>query len=627
MKPIISIYAGHDSSISIYHPQRNKYYHLQLDRLFAFKHFAAMVRWSPLSAHPNAALQNQYDTSNRNRKLGLRCEDFFSRINKTIYDQFGIENDYSWFIWKDKFNSKKPDAMSWLKSHPASFKFENFHVAGEYRNNQNMTNHSKRRFLSHHDCHAYSGFIQSPFKKAICFTNDGGGDDTKTQIVYLDENLQMLRKTKYPWQMGWVYGNMGASRCKTFSKTTGDWMDLSGKMMGLCAYGKPSPNVIEKIDKILSTGNFYLTEAKTKEKDKYVNPIQHKELNQGDWDEDLRAVRNWKLISTKRWIASLWKQPYNALLGAAEMKEKGWKEWGYLEGQEELDCALATQMALEKYLFLAVRDVIIPNIKNFDNNLVLSGGTHMNVLATEMLRRAFPDVNIYVPPDPGDDGLSKGILLGWMAENGLYKKEEAIKFETPKLLDYDSVPAYVKKRNASKTNLENVAALIRQGKIIGLLQGNIEQGPRALGFRSIICNPEIPEMKDIINSKVKFREWFRPFAPACVEEDVEEYFYSPKFDELFHTMSSVADVKEKWKSKIPSVTHIDNTARLQTVTEKSNPLFYRLLKVYGGVLLNTSFNVQGQPILNTLKSGLEVLDKTKLDYVVVEHEGNLWIFE
>ena len=144
-------------------------------------------------------------------------------------------------------------------------------------------------------------------------------------------------------------------------------------------------------------------------------------------------------------------------------------------------------------------------------------------------------------------------------------------------------------------------------------------GPRARGNRSIVCDPNIADMKDILNSKVKFREWYRPFAPFCKKEDAHKYFDSPNFDNLEY-MSYAPKVKV---DTLPSITHVDGTARLQTVTEESHSHFYELLTEFGkisetNVLLNTSFNIRGYPILSTIKDALYALENTEMDYVVIE---------
>jgi len=178
--------------------------------------------------------------------------------------------------------------------------------------------------------------------------------------------------------------------------------------------------------------------------------------------------------------------------------------------------------------------------------------------------------------------------------------------------------------DAQETSVGEIVDLLKDGKILGLIQAECEFGPRALGFRSILCDATAKGMKNILNAKVKNREWFRPFAPVCRLEDAPKYFDSPNFRNTEH-MSYTVDVKEEYREELEPITHADGTARLQTVTRFTNGLLYAILTGMDGILLNTSFNVQGKPILNTLKDAKTILDKTRLDYVIYLDDNNvLW---
>ena len=175
--------------------------------------------------------------------------------------------------------------------------------------------------------------------------------------------------------------------------------------------------------------------------------------------------------------------------------------------------------------------------------------------------------------------------------------------------------------NVKPTDTNTILNDLILGKIIGVVKGNSEHGPRALGNRSIICDPSHPEMKDILNAKVKNREWYRPFAPVCRLEDVSKYF---NFSGESRWMSFCPEVRDEWKEKLTSITHVDGTARVQTVTKEQNEWLYDLLtefeKLTGvGVLLNTSFNVNGKPILSTYKDALHVFKNTQMDRLILEN--------
>jgi predicted NodU family carbamoyl transferase len=192
-------------------------------------------------------------------------------------------------------------------------------------------------------------------------------------------------------------------------------------------------------------------------------------------------------------------------------------------------------------------------------------------------------------------------------------------------MDLDNLLYYTQNTDLRFTpHILNQNTLVKdliEGKIIGIARDRSEHGPRALGNRSIICNPSLPEMKDILNAKVKHREWYRPFAPVVRLEDVNKYF---EWDKESRWMSFCPKVREEWREKLTSITHVDGTARVQTVTRKQNKWLYDLLtkfekKTGVGVLLNTSFNVDGKPILSTVKDAFTILEKTELDCLIIEN--------
>ena len=250
--------------------------------------------------------------------------------------------------------------------------------------------------------------------------------------------------------------------------------------------------------------------------------------------------------------------------------------------------------------------------------LIMTGGCALNVLVNEKIKSLY-DRPVYVPPNPHDGGLSLGHMF-------LYKKPTErvdITYSGLPLLGKSAgLNFFATKYKATKVNKKEIAELIKDGKILGLVYGDSEVGPRALGNRSIVCDPNIADMKDILNSKVKFREWYRPFAPFCKKEDAHKYFESRDFENLEY-MSYAPKVKDEYRDKLPAITHVDGTARLQTVTEESHSHFYELLTEFGklsetNVLLNTSFNIRGFPILSTIEDALYALNKTDMDYVVIE---------
>ena len=271
----------------------------------------------------------------------------------------------------------------------------------------------------------------------------------------------------------------------------------------------------------------------------------------------------------------------------------------YYRGTGGENLAATIQKTLEDLLFkeLDKHNTKIP--------LVVTGGCALNVIINEKIKDRY-NREVYVPPNPHDGGLSLGHMFYYQKP----KERVNVTYNGLPLLDRDKLKDY----NTKKVTKKDIARLIKDGKIIGLIYGDSEVGPRALGNRSIVCDPSITDMKDILNSKVKHRESYRPFAPFCKKEDVHKYFESRDFENMEY-MSFAVKVKV---DTLPSITHVDGTARLQTVTEESHSHFYELLTEFGkisdtNVLLNTSFNTRGKPILSTISDAVKILD-----YVIVD---------
>lgn len=284
-------------------------------------------------------------------------------------------------------------------------------------------------------------------------------------------------------------------------------------------------------------------------------------------------------------------------------------------GQQAYDIAATSQYAFEECFF----DILNPILDEYDEELplVMTGGCALNVLVNQKYKDTY-DREVYVCPCPNDSGLSLGHMLLYQKP----KKRVDVTYSGLPLLDRDELDQYIQCYDAKKVTKAESAKLLKDGNIIGFVYGNSEVGPRALGNRSIVCDPNIREMKDILNAKVKFREWYRPFAPFCKKEDASKYFESKDFENMEY-MSYAPRVKEEYVKTLPSITHADNTARLQTVTEDSHEHFYDLLTEFGkisetNVLLNTSFNIRGYPILSTIEDALYALNNTQMDYVVIE---------
>ena len=410
----------------------------------------------------------------------------------------------------------------------------------------------------HHQTHAAAAFYMSPFKEALIVSYDGGGDDGHFNIYSGNrDGITLLENIKSDFGGGYL---LCGSLVREVAEKSRHQLALAGKLMGLCGYGNVIPEYVPAFQEFF-------------------------------FDRDYEKLANWTNLNLKN-IDSPWKNPLD--------------NWVF-EGQEGYNIAATAQEAFEN-AFFSVLEKYDPDIP-----LIVTGGCALNVLVNEKIKSVY-DRRLYVPPNPHDGSLSLGHLF-------LYKKPDNqvdITYEGLPLVDSNELQTYIDEYGATKVNKKEIAELIKDGKIIGLVYGDSEVGPRALGNRSIVCDPSIADMKDILNSKVKHRESYRPFAPFCKKEDAHKYFESRDFDNM-ECMSFAVKVKV---DTLPSITHVDGTARLQTVTEESHPHFYELLTEFGkisdtNVLLNTSFNSRGKPILSTISDAVDILKNTELDHVIV----------
>lgn len=420
-------------------------------------------------------------------------------------------------------------------------------------------------FDAHHASHAYSAYFQSPFKNALVFTVDGGGSDFgshTTTKVYTGVENEITEIYKSDLDFGNAYSFIGIPMSEVSpgkdSSDLGVILSYAGKVMGLCAYGK----VIEE----------------------WVAPIQqfyyHRDISRLGSEIGMNLSLN------------------------------------SISGEISYNLAATSQYVFENLLMGFILNFFEQN----KTNVVLTGGCGLNVIFNQRLKEVLNErgFDLYVQPNPNDCGQSLGQYL--------FKTKthiDPLVYSGFDILDRNNLSVYLEKGNynTEEVSTEKIFNLISRGKIGGVIQGYSEVGPRALGNRSIICDPSFKDMKDVLNAKVKFREWFRPFAPVCREEDMHDYF-----DNAFPSeyMSYAPTVKDEYRDKLPSITHNDGTARLQTVNSKQNKLFYDLLSYMGEnkkipVILNTSFNIKGRPILTTIKDALHVLDNTELDFVVIEN--------
>jgi len=443
--------------------------------------------------------------------------------------------------------------------------------------------------MGHHMSHSAGAYYQSGFKNALTITLDGGGLDYFTDKdldvisysigIFRDDEYTKIVDNNYQNTISFnpgVYGTFGYyvseinKEINEVGKSDKNALTYAGKIMGLAAYGNIRDEWIDAIQKYYKH-----------------NPI--------DYIDDGEFIIN--ELSSGMGI---------------ELYED------CFSGQDSYDLAATNQYVFEKLTF----EFIISYIEKYNLDVILSGGCALNVLFNQKLKEYLnsKNLNLYIPPYPSDCGLSFGHFTYYQSLHidpspycgiGIIDKSDL----------YDYYVNYNSLNKAFYADISRIVDLIKSGKIGGILRGDSEVGPRALGNRSIICDPSIADMKEILNAKVKFREWFRPFAPVCREEDKNLYFKNVFPSEY---MSFAPTVKEEYTNKLPSITHADGTARLQTVNSNQHTLFYDILTELHNrneiaVIMNTSFNIKGKPILTSVKDAFEVLESTELDFIVVEN--------
>lgn len=441
-------------------------------------------------------------------------------------------------------------------------------------------------FSEHHLSHAASCFYPSPFSKAAIMTIDGVGEWTTASYGIGDNNkIKMISELHYPQSLGLLYSAFTAFL--GFEVNEGEW-----KVMGLAPYGKPKwVDRIWKVVKLHNDGSFSLDFS-------YFN-FQY---------SDNRTYSD-KFID---------------LFGTPIAPGRS-----YLITDKAADIAASIQVVIEEILLAMAR-----NLKRETSfpNLCLSGGVALNCVANYRLLRDSGFGNIYVQPAAGDSGGAMGAAL-YVYHHVLKNKNRSILSNAylGKQSNHLEVEQFLKSENIKYKKLSNdklvdfVAGEITRGHVIGWMQGRFEWGPRALGNRSILADPRNPKMKDIINAKVKFREAFRPFAPSVLAEKADMVFDISKNYEKHYPlrfMLYVTPVKKDWRKKVPAINHADNTARPQLVFGDENLLYHKLISAFykkTGVplVLNTSFNLKGEPIVNTPADAYSTFIRSGIDMLVM----------
>ncbi len=435
-------------------------------------------------------------------------------------------------------------------------------------------------FGEHHLSHAASTFYASGFEEAAILTADGVGEWTTTSIASgkgLD--IKILEEINFPHSLGLLYSAF--TYYLGFRVNSGEY-----KVMGLAPYGQPrfKDVILEKLIDLREDGSFKLN------------------LKYFTFPHGLRMVgrRFEKLFGIPTRNPETELQPIH------------------------FDLAASIQKVTEEAMLRMARHTY--EITKCPN-LCLAGGVALNCVANGRILREGPFRDIFVQPASGDAGGAYGVAS--FVSHALFREPRVPSWEHafwgPEYSDHE-VKHTLDQAGAVYTQLSDgdlvkeVARKIEQGKVVGWVQGRMEFGPRALGHRSILADPRDPKMKDTVNLKIKFRETFRPFAPTVLEEKCTDYF---ELNQKSPYMLLVAPVREN-KRVIPSVTHVDGSARIQTISREADPDFHNLIDEFGRlsgvpVVINTSFNVRGEPIVCTPGDAWRCFMRTRMDCLVINH--------
>lgn len=432
-------------------------------------------------------------------------------------------------------------------------------------------------FIPHHHCHAPGSFFISPYKEAALLGIDGSGEWATTYLGYgIGNKIEFLGESFFPYSLGSFYA------AATYFCGFKPYYD-EGKTMGLAPMGNPDvyKEAIAKLVWIDANGKLHF---------------------------DL-SYFNFQYLSLERFSPKFYEK-----FGKPRKPDEAFE-------QRHMDMAAAFQEVLEDSV-LDICEVLYQKTKA--DYLVVSGGVSLNSVMNGRIVRESKFKDIYVMPAAGDNGTAIG--AAYYLYNGIFKNPRNFVHLDPYLgtsYTNEEIENVLKSAKLNYEYVEDVsekaATLLEEGQIIGWFQGPMEIGPRALGNRSILANPSFPDMKEKINSEVKFREAFRPFAPSTILEAKNDYF---DLDVEAPFMLKVCNVLKDKQAIIPAVTHVDGSARLQTVTRALNPRYYDLIKKLGDktgvpVVLNTSFNIQGEPIVESPKDAIRCFFSTGLDTLII----------
>ncbi|MBW2663450.1 MAG: carbamoyltransferase [Deltaproteobacteria bacterium] len=459
-------------------------------------------------------------------------------------------------------------------------------------------------FPEHHESHAASAFFASPFQEAAFLTIDGVGEWTTTSYgIGKDNNIQILSEIHFPHSLGLLYSAF--TYYTGFRVNSGEY-----KVMGLAPYGEPKYKdlILSELIDLKEDGSFRMNM-------KYFNYCAG-------------------LTMTNR--------KFEKLFGGPPRKPESQLS------QRDMDLARSVQDVTEEVILRTIRHIYK---ETNQKNLCLAGGVALNCVGNGKILREGPFDNLWIQPAAGDAGGALGAALfvwyQYLENKRLTDGRKSIQktsylgpeFGNGHVLEYLKNMAIPFTELSDEEIPERIADLIADQKVVGWFQGRMEFGPRALGSRSIIGDARSQKMQEIMNLKIKFRESFRPFAPSVIKERVSDFF---EIDTESPYMLLVAPVKKEirremskeelrlfgleklhvLRSVIPAVTHVDYSARIQTVSMEDNPLYYKMIAKFDEkhgcpVIINTSFNVRGEPIVCTPEDAYLCFMRTNMDYLVM----------
>lgn len=525
----------------------------------------------------------------------------------SIYDVEHIaisRNPYARFHKKVLRSLKKLHNLSFIKSRFYNIsKIKNIkNELAEYFEIEPQKIKAKVHNVEHHRSHIGSTFLVSPFDNSVCVTVDGFGDFVSVMRGIGEGNkIKIIDVVEYPHSLGIFY--------TAFTQYLGFWKyGDEYKVMGLSALGEPV--YFDKMKRIIN-----------------VNQNGLFKLNSDYFLHDREGVEmTW--LNEEPKIGRIFSDEFVKLFGPPRTKDEE-------ISKHYADIAHSMQSAYEWVFFHILNDTYQKFNKHLRKNmkLCLAGGCIQNSLANGKIFEKTPFEDVYIPPASHDAGTAIG--AGFWVWNVVAGRERNFVMESPywgpefsneeienlvrlRSSELKERGCEIERINGREELCRITAKEIADGKIVGWFQGRTEWGPRALGNRSILVDPRRAEMKDILNARIKRREWFRPFAPSILEEYVDEWFEGSN---PVPFMEKVYKIKPEKREKIPAVTHVDGTGRLQTVSRKINPLYYKLIeefyKITGvPVILNTSFN-ENEPIVNTPEDALNCFLRTKMDLLVM----------